>query len=174
MKKIRRSGFTLIELLVATAIFITATTIVVAILTSSFRGINKANISEDVRQNGNSAISRISRLIQFAEGFQESSMDGVIYTSACVQGVTYQAIRIKSGGQIKTFSCQNLSVDAIPLIDTAKVKVVAGSCKFTCSQDRTNVSPVIGISFSLSEAAASVPEKSASISFSTTVKMRNQ
>ncbi len=173
MKKFYSFGFTLIELLVATALIITATTIVVAILTSSLRGVNKTTISEEVRQNGNSAIGRMSRVLQFAESFQDSSTDGLAYTPACTTGVNYQSIRIKSGGLLRTLSCQNLSLDASPLIDTAKVQVVAGSCRFTCAQDNSNVSPVIGIYFSLSEAVTSTPEKSALINFSTTVKMRN-
>lgn len=179
MKRFYSFGFTLIELLVATAIIITATTIVFAILTSSFRSINKTTISEEVRQNGNSAISRMSRILQFADSFQDSSTDGLNYTPTCIQGTNYQSIRVKSGGLLRTLSCQNLSLDSSPsspsspLIDTAKVKVVAGSCRFTCIQDNSNVSPVIGIYFSLSEATVSVPEKSASITFSTTVKMRN-
>lgn len=173
MKRIQRSGFTLIELLVASAIIITATTVVVAILASSFRGVNKATFSEEVRQNGNSAISRMSRMLQFAESFQDSSTDGLNYAPACIQGTNYQSLRVKSGGLLRTLSCQNLSLDSSPLIDTAKVKVVAGSCRFTCQQASSGDTPIIGINFDLSEANSTSPDKTATIKFSTTVKMRN-
>ena len=170
-------GFTLIEILVAMAIIITSTTIVVAILVSSFRGISKANISEEVRQNGNSAITRMSRILQFADSFQGASTDNFVSSNDtdCTLGQdkNYQFIRVKSGGLIKTLSCQNLSLDSSSLIDLTKVTVVPNSCKFTCLQDSRNVAPVIGISFSLSDAGGSVPEKKASISFSTSVRMRN-
>ena len=174
-KQSKRAGFTLIEILVSISIVITTTTIIVAILTSSFRGISKSNISEDVRQNGNNAISRMSRLIQYAQGFRGASTDDADYEPSCLlgEGKNYQYIKVLSAGQEVKLSCNNLSVGTSPLIDITKVRVVAGTCSFTCTQ-ASDASPIIGISFDLSEASASVPEKSKTIHFSTTVKMRNQ
>lgn len=174
-KQLISAGFTLIEILVSISIVITTTTIIVAILSSSFRGISKSTISEDVRQNGNNAISRMSRSIQYAEGFRGASIDDDTYEPSCLLGAgkNYQYIKVLSGGQEIKLSCNNLSVDSSPLIDITKVKIVAGTCSFKCTQT-SDSSPIIGISFDLSEASASVPEKSRTIHFSTTVKMRNQ
>lgn len=181
MKKIYQEGFTLIELLVASAIIITATTVVVAILASSFRGVNKATFSEEVRQNGNSAISRMSRMLQFAESFQGASQTGNPPYSDCVSGagLSYRSIKIKSSNQTKILSCGGLDLSIIDssgtssLIDTSKVNVVANSCRFTCQQASSGDTPIIGINFDLTEANSSVPDKTATIKFSTTVKMRN-
>lgn len=180
MSKKKSLGFTLIELLVATAITITTTTVVVAILASSFRSVNKTSVSEDLRQSGNSAMSRMSRLIQFADSFQGAS-DGVIddvsgYDTVCDQTKSYQHIKIKSSGIDKILSCANLTVkddvvgaSATSFIDPAKVLV--SNCRFMCVQGN-NSPPIIRISFSLSRASAPVGEKS--IDFSTSAKMRNQ
>ena len=174
-KKSNYFGFTLIEILVSAAIVITATTVVVAILISSFRGVSKAIVSEEVRQNGNNAIGTMSRIIKFADslkGVSETTPDDLTtYHVGCTQGVGYKGIQVVSGGQTRTLSCTNLSIDSIPTIDTSKMSV-SSNCKFTCSQDSDSVSPVINISFSLSEIGSS-PEKSAYIPFATSVKMRN-
>lgn len=170
-------GFSLIEILVSIAIAITATTVVVAILSSSFRGISKSTVSEEVRQNGNSAITRMSRTIQFAEGFQGASENGTSYDASCVMdtGKNYQYIRVLSQGTTVTLSCNNnLSVNSSSLIDLSRVKVTEDSCSFSCVQESDVDSPVIGISFELSQASETVPEKTKSIYFSTTVKMRNR
>lgn len=168
-------GFSLIEILISIAIIITATTVVVAMLSSSFRGISKSNVSEEVRQNGNRAISQMSRTIQFAESFLGASVDGVAYKS-CVggAGTNYQFIKIRSGGGDVILSCNNLTIDGTSLIDTTRVKVVGGSCSFKCTRGSDIDSPIIGITFQLSQKSATVPEKSQTIPFSTTVKVRNR
>lgn len=175
MKKLPKSfGFSLIEILVAISIIITASTVVVAILFSSFRGISKSAVTEEVRQNGNRAISQMSRTIQFAENFLGASVDGAAYQS-CVGGVgAYQFIKVRSGGGDVILSCNNLTVDGTSLIDTTRVKVVGGSCSFSCTQGSDIDSPIIGITFQLSQKSATVLEKSQTIPFSTTVKMRNR
>lgn len=169
-------GFSLIEILVSIAIVITATTVIVAILSSSFRGISKSTISEDVRQNGNNAISRMSRLLQFAQSFKGASINGTTYDLSCVAGAgkNYQYIKVMSADSDVILSCANLSIGTSSLIDRTKVKVVDGTCSFKCLQTTSDDSPIIGISFDLSEATATVPEKSKTIHFSTTVKMRNR
>src|SRR3989344_74367 len=162
----KKDGFSLIELLVAISIIITASTVVVAILSSSFRGISKSAVSEEVRQNGNRAISRMSRTIQYAESFQGAYIDDSIYDSSCgTDGARkYNYIKVRSEGQIVTLSCTNLSMGTAtlsPLIDITKVKVVG--CSFTCTQGNPFDSPVIGINFELSQASETAPEKSADL-----------
>ncbi|MBI2621565.1 MAG: prepilin-type N-terminal cleavage/methylation domain-containing protein [Candidatus Levybacteria bacterium] len=177
--KLNQLGFSLIEILVAIAIIITATTVVVAILSSSFRGISKSNVVEEVRQNGNRAITQMSRTIQFAESFQGAFINDSTYDLACTAsaGKNYEYIKLNSGGRLVTLSCNNLSMGSTtvtPLIDTTRVSVVEGSCSFTCTQQSVDDSPIIGINFELSQAGETAPEKSAKIPFSTTVKMRNR
>ncbi len=169
-------GFTLIELLVSIAIIITTTTVVVAILASSFTGITKSSISEDVRQNGNSALSRMTRTIQFAESFQGVSKDGVDYVPSCSLsgGETYNYVKVKTNTQIVTLSCTNADImmGTSSLLDKNKVSVLKDSCAITCLQENISTPPVIGISFGLFNASATDQKKSESF-FSTSVKMRN-
>lgn len=169
-------GFTLIEMLVATSIIITSTTIVVSILASSFRSVDKTSVSEDLRQSGNSAIGRMSRHIQFADSFQGVSDDGSFYYNDCTgsASIDYSFVKVRSSGQIDTLSCLDLSITneseaPISLIDTNKLTVT--NCKFTCSQG-DNSPPIISISFDLSRRNAPAGEEP--VSFSTSAKMRNQ
>lgn len=112
-------GFTLIEILVAASIMITATTVVVAVLSSSFRGIAKSNINEDIRQNGTSAIQRMSRTIQFAESFKGVSndiSDASFDTTCAVPTQTYKYLRIKASGLQKTLTCDS-DIDKMSISD---------------------------------------------------------
>ncbi len=171
-------GFSLIEILVAIALVVSVSTIVIAIITSAFRASNKTTSIEIIRQNGNSAMGKITRLIKFADNFAGVSDDGDVFVPSCDTEITYQHIRVKSGGIDKTVSCSdsNISIDGTPVINTGKVRVVGGSCFITCIQDIENIPPIVGINFDLSLAdssQATLPEGSAIVSFSTSVKMRN-
>ncbi len=176
IKKINSAGFTLIEMLVSIAIIITTTTVVVGILASSFTGITKSTISEDVRQNGNSALSRMTRTIQFAESFQGVSQNGVDYINNCTLsgGEKYNYVRVKTNTQIVTLSCTDADImnGASSLIDKNKVGIRDGSCAITCLQESEIVPPVLGISFALFNAGVT-NQKKTEIYFSTSVKMRN-
>ena len=68
MKKLQK-GFSLIEILVGIAIIITATTVVLSIIVSTFRISNKTTTNSVIRQNGNYSINQVSRMLQFADSF---------------------------------------------------------------------------------------------------------
>lgn len=176
MIKRNSQGFTLIEMLVSIAIIITTTTVVVAILASSFNGITKSTISEDVRQNGNSALSRMTRTIQFAQSFQGVSANGTDYITNCSLsgGDAYSHIRVKTNSQTLTMSCsdEDIMMGTSSLIDKTRVSVVEGSCAITCLQESEIVPPVLGISFALFN-VGTTDQKKTEIYFSTSVKMRN-
>src|SRR3989338_8880506 len=88
-------GVTLIELLVAASIIITSTTVVLAMILSSFRSSNKISYNEIIRQNGNAAISQMSKMLQFAESFDGASENGVNYVDPCfATGDTYSYLKI--------------------------------------------------------------------------------
>ncbi len=182
MKKIifNSRGFTLIELLVGIAIIITSATAVVILLSSSFRLSNKTTSLEAVRQSGNNAINQMQRTIQFADGFVGVSNDNVTYVTSCTTPSTNSYIKVLSGTTTKTFSCIDtgpnigIKLDGVDLVDITKVDIVPGSCEFTCSQDSSAIAPVIGIRFSLFlKTSNSLPEKNATLDFSTSAKMRN-
>lgn len=177
-KNFNSPGFTLIEMLVSIAIIITSTTVVVAILASSFRGVAKSTLSEDIRQNGNGALTRLSRLIQFSGGLKETSLNGVEFFPVCRRDEEYISIKVKSGVNLLTLSCKNndISIDdgtgPVSLLDDKRVTVEPGSCIFTCIQDNGLVPPAIGISFELKQNTSGSESNTPEL-FSTTVKMRN-
>lgn len=171
MKK--QKGFSLIELMVGIAIIISATTVVLSIIVSSFRISNKNTTADTVRQNGNYAISKISRTIQFAESFIGTSSDGTTFNPVCSD--EYQAIRIRYQDMDTTIRCTDTSIDfnGIPILDNT-VDVVDGSCQIACERDLDST-PIIGISFSLQKGGANTSaEQSSRINFSTKIKMRNE
>ncbi|TXG76514.1 type II secretion system protein [Candidatus Dojkabacteria bacterium] len=178
MKNSRR--FTLIELLVAISIVITSATVVVAIITASFRGSSKTLIDEEVRQSGNTALEQVGKMVQYADSF-----NGVVDTSgetvtSCIAtsddgDVTYNSLLFTADGVSRTLSCnddEGLTLDNQPLVDEGRL--VLENCELTCSQSTTTDSPTIGISFDLSRSLSNLPEQSANIdSFSKKIKMRN-
>lgn len=184
-KSEKKSGFSLIELLVGIAIIITATTVVLSIIVSSFRITNKSSSNQVIRQNGNYAVLQMSRMLQFADSFKGASEDDSpgSYDPICREGTIYHYIKITYNGIDKTISCTDtdenlggLQTDDgsgyKSLIDRNKISV--NGCELTCSQVNAAVGPIIGIRFILGLGDDStLPEKSASVDFSTTVKMRN-
>lgn len=179
MNRIRKSknGFTLIELLVVMMVLVTVGLIIATIIVSALRGSNKTNTVNTVRQNGDYAISQISKMLEFSQSFGGVSTDGVNYITTCSSPNTlYNYIKTKSfdGGQT-VFSCNTsastLSSNSASLINPDDVKLV--SCSFTCSRN-ISVPPTIGIDFTLTQKSqSSFFENKASIEFKTSVIMRN-
>lgn len=175
------SGYTLIELLVAMTVIITVGLIVVAILVSSLRGTNKATSIENVRINGNYAILQISRMIEFAQGFEGVSVDGSAssYSLSCSPATQYKYIKITSFDNGETIlACDFsrnpavISSKSASFINTDDVTLT--SCYFTCSRSNISQPPIIGVNFALSQKSpSSFFEKQASIPFSTSVVIRN-
>ncbi|MEK7450907.1 MAG: prepilin-type N-terminal cleavage/methylation domain-containing protein [Patescibacteria group bacterium] len=181
-------GFTLVELLAVAVVMVVVSVIVTATITSSLRGTTKTNTINDVRQNGNYAIAQVSKMIEYAKSFNGVSNDNVAFVSNCVDSTPpltptptpsqykYIAITGFDNGQT-IFGCSQNNVNTIAsnsafLIDTSLVSVDA--CSFTCERARITDPPIIGINFSLSKnTTSSLFENKASISFKTSVKMRN-
>ncbi len=173
-KSLQDQGFTLIELLISIALIITAGTAVVGILASSLRGSNKVGSSESVRQSANGALIQMSKLIQYADSFEGVSNDDFnTTTTSCLVQASYQGIKVKSNGVVRTIACQNLTIDNQPLINTTKIVVSPGTCSFVCRQSSLVDPPVITISFTLKQATDLSSERNATFSATTTVKMRN-
>ena len=168
----RTKGFTLIELLVSIAIIIASATIVVAIISATFRSSNKTTSVDQVRQSGNNALNQISKMIQFADDFQ-SAFDGAHDVSFCpVTEEEYEKIALVVNGVTREIACgeNTLTLDGKSLFDNNNV--LLSSCSLTCSQRRYSESPVIGVSFDLSR-LGTLTESNVSESFSKKIKMRN-
>ncbi len=181
-------GFTLVELLAVMIVMVGVATIIGAIISSSLRGSNKTNTVNNVRQNGNYAISQMSKMIEYARSFDGVSSDGFNYNTNCIQAtppsptptpapVNYNYIKITSfdNSQI-VFSCSlsplTIASNSASIIDQNSISVTA--CSFTCSQERITDLPTIRISFTLAQKTTSnLVENKSSIPFETSVKMRN-
>jgi type II secretory pathway pseudopilin PulG len=172
------SGLTLIELLVSLALIVGLMTVVAAILVATLRGASKAVVSEDIRQNGNSALTQVTKQIQFAESL-DSVLTSLGDTSAsCATPAPpdppteYKSISYTSGGVSNILTCDRttLALNSAELVD--RTKAVFVSCKIICSQ-QIDESPVVGISFTLSNPSDDVvAEKRTTLNFSKSIKMR--
>lgn len=178
-----KSGFSLIELLVATSIIITAMTIVLGIIISSFRISSKSATQDVLRQNGNYALSQMSRTIQFTDGFVgvSSEADATNFVSCIDPPGQISNINVSYNKLPHVFSCKDNTApnngifdNGNPMIDSSKIKVEAGSCNITCLQLNDSAAPVIGISFRLIYGGSSSTfEKNSTQQFSTRIKVRN-
>ena len=182
-------GFTLIELLVALVVIGSFGTIVVNIITSAFRGTSKTNIINKVRENGNYAISEMTRKIRYAKSFDGARVNAFsIWTCDIVPPppaptpipVPYKAVKTTSFDGITTiFSCETdtINVNGASLIDagpTGSVLLSPGTCFFTCTRKNILDSPAIGIKFTLtSKITSGIAEKQSTIPFETSIKVRN-
>lgn len=168
-----KKGFSLIELMVGIAIIITATTVVLSIIVSSFRISNKTTASDTVRQNGNSAVAQISRIFQFADSFVGAAnrSDFADLSYSCDE-TSYNHIRVVYQGNLKTVSCSGsgLLLDGNSIIDNS---LTVSDCSLTCTRD-IGAGPVLGLNFNLSRGGSNTSaEQTSSIKFSTKIKMRN-
>ncbi len=179
-------GYTLIELLAVIAIVVVVGVIVAGILISSLRGGSKSNVLDNVRQNGNHAITQMSKMIIYAQSFNGVSTNGGFYKTNCYQAIppspsptpapiAYKYIKITSfdGGQT-IFSCSGSTIasNGASLIDISTTSLV--SCYFSCTQTNFGQAPTIGINFTLSQNTSSnFAEKQATIPFETSITIRN-
>lgn len=175
-----QKGYTLLELLAVMIVMAAIGLLVATILVSSLRGTNKTNVINTVRENGNYTIQQMSKMIEFAQTFQGVSLNGVSYSSACsVPSTQYSYIKITSFDNGQTiFSCnmgsnpKTIASNSASFINTSDVTLT--SCYFTCTRNNLSQSPTIGINFNLSQnSTSSFFEKKASISFDTSVVIRN-
>ncbi len=180
-------GYTLIELLAVMVVLIATGGIIVSIMISSLRGSNRAATVNDVRQNGNYTIGQMSKMISYAQSFDGVSIDGINFNTNCVvtvppsptpmpTPVPYTTIKITNFDRNQiTFSCTGgtISSNSASMIDTNNFSV--SSCNFYCTQDSSSGSPIINIHFILSKAnAGAFVESNASISFDTSITLRNK
>lgn len=155
-------GFTLIELLVVIGVFGAVSALVVGILLSTLGSSEKTSTLDFVRQNGDFAMSTMTRSIREGE-----------LASSCSGNMT--SLSIAKSGSIIRYSCdaanKRITSDSTSLTST---QIAVQSCSFSCT--RVGVSPpVITIKFNLVPAGATTfPESQASVDFETSVTLRNE
>lgn len=169
MKKNNQSGFTFIELLVVVVVLISTGMVIGAILFSSLRGASKASILITARQNGDYAISQMTKTIRNAKSF--GGVENITDCSSQDVSTHFNSVKITNPDNSETvYSCDSLD----SFFDTNLVKTTENSCYFTCSQNSPSDSPTIGINFTLAQKTDNATvENTVSIPFSTSVQIRN-
>ncbi len=197
-KFLNSKGYTLVELLAVILILVSVGGIITAIITASLRGSNRSTNVNEVRQDGNFALTQMARAIRYAKSFEGVKTNGGTFTKDCTvtlppagtptpTPIPYKHIKIIGfdGGET-TFSCQDGSADnpktvssisaglnSVNLISSGKVTITSGSCYFICNQQNSNLPPTIDINFTLSPLSQTVIENTVSIPFQTSVIFRN-
>jgi type II secretory pathway pseudopilin PulG len=186
-------GFTLIELLVTIGVLMVVGVIISAILYSSLRGAASVVSITSVRQNGNYAITQMTKMLRYTQRFDGvSTSQAGIYSCDNQPGamtptpipMEYKFLKITGFDNQETiFACGDstdsntiASISAnqtIYLINTSEV-VTNGACHFTCTTN-SNGTPTVGIEFTLNQAQAKEGffENQASILFKTSITPRN-
>lgn len=186
--KFNNRGFTLVELLASIIVLIAVGSIIAGIITSSIRGTNKATVIENIRQNGNYTIARVSKNIEYSQVFNGFSDDGINYTTTCPFSLAptptpvvkqYNFIKVTPlNSNPIIYSCTSsspftITANGVPLIDTNSVALT--ECTLACIQGRATDVPVIKVGFKLGpKNPNSLPENSTPpILFETSVTIRN-
>ncbi len=176
------AGFTLIEVLVVMALSAVVGTIVFSIVFTTLRSYNKANSVTLVRQNGDNAISQMSRLIRSGKSFQGVGTGDETFTTICPQrgpAPRYSEVKLTSFDNTDiVLSCKNdtITLNDVSLINTTEVALGEGeeSCFFACTQSTPSDAPRIDISFTLfRKDANNVIDTHTKLDFHTSVIPRN-
>ena len=189
------SGFSLVELLISMFLILSISSVVMTIFVAGLRGTNRASAEADVRQNGNLAMTQMSRTIRNAKNFNGVSVDGTTnFTTSCYVGSSnptptpqpYKAVQVDSfDGGTTTLKCPDVGETVITsisatlaapasLTDSSRVIVEPGSCYFSCQQESPTDPPVVGIHFTVESLRGSGSiGQSVNQMFETTVVPRN-
>lgn len=157
------AGFTLIEVLVVMLVLVTVGSIILSIFIIALTGASKTRSQQIVRENGNSAISQITRQIQYAKRFNYVQVggegEGNTFSDCVGSDVEkYTAVSISSFDDNDTlFACvdvpdgtetvRTIASQGATLVNTKKVFVK--ECYFTCQQNSIAEPPTIGIHLEL-------------------------
>jgi len=184
-------GFTLIELLISIFIIITVGSIVASVIASTLRVSNKTDNIENVRRNGDYALSQMAKNIEYTKSFEGlKNNESDPYDMSCVSAIptTYKYIKITTwDDSLLEYNCASPSPPATTaeftiarnggtansIFDINSVKIT--NCVITCTQVSIADVPIIGISFALQQIGVnSLAENSSpDVTFETSVIIRN-
>lgn len=164
----KSQGFTLIELLTVLAILGVIGTIVVAVITMTLRGSKKADMLENARQNGDTALSQMVKKIRYSQQLNNPA--------SCVGSTTVSSITVTSLSNTAqtTYACSNNTIlsNTDSLIDSSTLLVT--NCSFVCSQSSVSAPPTITIQYTLvPKNPSTLVESYFTLPFQSSVTMRN-
>lgn len=162
-------GFTLIEVLVMVGVFLAVSVVIIGILFSTLRGGAKTTSLDQVKLNGDFAISLMSKSIRNAKSLTNAP--------GCIGSTPNTVEIVGSDDSAVIFSCEatTISQNGSPILNTGQsgsVELVSGTCNFSCSS--SGVTPTITIKFKLTTpGSASFIESKSTVDFETSVTLRN-
>lgn len=169
-------------------IIATAGTIIAGILVVTLRTSSKAASITTVRQNGEYALSQMTKMIRFAKNYQGVRADGQeAFTSDCSLSspdIKYTEVKLTGFDDQETIlSCTKedpptIASNGATLINTEEVSIVTNesgiSCWFACTQGTPADQPKIDINFSLQKKSSEdVVDTQTRVNFHTSVVPRN-
>ncbi|CAN5157620.1 hypothetical protein BH11PAT1_BH11PAT1_3130 [soil metagenome] len=184
-QKINFAGFTIIELLVVIILLMTIGGLVGGIFFVSLRSANKSNKIAIVRQNGNAALTQMSRKIRYATDISFASTDGTplgcVSSPPLPQSMITTNLKADGSSIEDIFSCpvidpatsNAITMGGIAITDAEVSKIMA--CSFSCTPQATG-SKTVTIQFDMADnnGGTGVFERSvAAIHFETSITMRN-
>lgn len=175
----RREGYTLMELVVVMILLLVVGALVVGILNSTLRGNAKSKITNDLGQNGNYVLTVITDIILNSQNFKSitDSISGTVYTTCTSSGITGPTISLvgfDSGVTNLVCNGDTISSNSASLLDISRVKLVPGTCSFTCVQADDYSPPRIDVSFQLQNANGSSSDSYGRATFNTSLSLRNK
>lgn len=161
-------GFTLIELLTSIALLAVIGIVGISMLSFTLRGGKKADAMENMRQNGDAALSTMVRTIRYAR---------IISVPVCTGTGNSSELTVSPiVGNPTTYSCTavpgSIAANGVSLIDTTASQVQ--NCSFTCRQAAGAEAPTITVQFTLaSRNSTGLFENKVSFPFQSAVSIRN-
>ena len=179
-------GFTLVETMVVVALLSVVGVMAVEIFFTSLRGGTKAETLKEVKQNGDYAISVMERMIRNAQEVTSpnpTDCDGSQFLEITIRNPDFGKTTFSCGNQIALISATPYS--PLPLTPTptpvetylTSSELYVRDCYFICNNPGSTPENVT-IHFVLSETGAATPtparpEERASVTFETTISLRN-
>jgi prepilin-type N-terminal cleavage/methylation domain-containing protein len=152
----RKSGYTLIEILIVIGILGIVAVIGSNMFFAILRNTAKSQILAEVKQNGNYALSVMSRMIRNARSIDACPGDSITLTNP--------------DRETTTFSCEGARVASNSGVFLTSDKVLSSACNFSCAGTTPET---VTVSFTLTQASDEERiEEKATLDFRTTVSLR--
>lgn len=162
MKSKNEHGYTLIELVVVAAILGIIGIVSVSLFLSTLSGGGKSSGTNEVRANGDYAITQMERMIRNA----------VRINGTCTDNMSSLSI-LNADGKTTTFSLLNGRIASNSGYITAQSSQVSGSLDFDCFQPVDGSPGLVKITFLLNKANALTNRfENVEVEFSTSVQLR--
>lgn len=168
----KQKGFTLVETMITITLLAVAVVLGNRLFFSVLKGTNKSDQLTLVKQNGDYALSVMSRMIRNARLIENCTSDTIEIENpdeAANPANTWTKFIFDSSNKYIASESSSLLGANARITDTG-VELTAGS--FTCTLGSNDEPSQVTINFTL-EAPGLRPEEKASANFQTTVEMRN-